>query len=327
MLKVPDLKLLTGTVLAHLQADPDSLRLTPIRTGRHNTSFWIESDLGRFVLRIAPPDEAGFLFYERQMIRQEPALHSLIRARTSIPVAEVIGYDFSRTRLDRDYLLMTALPGTPLSDASGLSSGQFQRALGQVGEYLRQLHALTAAECLGAEAYGYLGLHQPMEPQPTWAAAFHVMWNKLLDDVVACGSYTPDEAKVMRDLLDLYFENFERPVTPRLLHMDVWSQNILIDEAGNVTGLVDFDRALWGDVEIEFAVLDYCGISEPAFWEAYGTPRDESPPALLRRQFYLLYEVQKYMPIRIWRRNDPTSAARYKQYSFDLAAQLLSRRK
>ncbi len=327
MLKVPDLKLLTGTVLAHLQADPDSLRLTPIRTGRHNTSFWIESDLGRFVLRIAPPDEAGFLFYERQMIRQEPELHNLIRARTSIPVAEVIGYDFSRTRLDRDYLLMTALPGTPLSDASGLSSGQFQRALGQVGEYLRQLHALTAAECLGAEAYGYLGLHQPMEPQPTWAAAFHVMWNKLLDDVVACGGYTPDEAKVMRDLLDLYFENFERPVTPRLLHMDVWSQNILIDEAGNVTGLVDFDRALWGDVEIEFAVLDYCGISEPAFWEAYSTPRDESPPALLRRQFYLLYEVQKYMPIRIWRRNDPTSAARYKQYSFDLAAQLLSRRK
>jgi len=326
LLKARDLKTLTGIVLAHIKADPHSLRLTPIRTGRHNTSYWIESDLGRFVLRIAPPDDAGFLFYERLMIRQEPELHNLIRARTSIPVAEVIGYDFSRTRLDRDYLLMTALPGTPLSDASGLNSAQFQRALGQVGDYLRQLHALTAAECLGAEVHGYVGLHQPMEPQTTWAAAFQVMWNKLLDDVVACGSYTPDEARVMRDLLDLYFEDFERPVTPRLLHMDVWSQNILIDKAGNVTGLVDFDRALWGDVEIEFAVLDYCGISEPAFWEAYGTPRDESAPALIRRQFYLLYEVQKYMPIRIWRRNNPASAARYKQHSLALAARLLSRR-
>jgi len=326
LLKARDLKTLTGIVLAHIKADPDSLRLTPIRTGRHNTSYWIDSDLGRFVLRIAPPDDAGFLFYERLMIRQEPELHNIIRARTSIPVAEVIGYDFSRTRLDRDYLLMTALPGTPLSDASGLNSTQFQRALGQVGEYLRQLHALTVAECLAAEVHGYVGLHQPMEPQTTWAAAFQVMWNKLLDDVVACGSYTPDEAGVMRDLLDLYLEDFERPVTPRLLHMDVWSQNILIDEAGNVTGLVDFDRALWGDVEIEFAVLDYCGISEPAFWEAYGTPRDESAPALVRRQFYLLYEVQKYMPIRIWRRNNPASAARYKQHSLALAAQLLSRR-
>jgi len=314
---------LTDTVLSHIDAIPASLRFTAISTGRHNSSFWVDSNLGRFVLRVAPPDDAGFLFYERRMIRQEPELHNLIRAKTGIPVAEVIGYDFDRTILERDYLLMTALPGTPLSDAPGLSYPQFERALGQVGEYLRQLHQLTATECLEVEAYGYLGAHHPMEPQPTWAKAFGVMWNKLLDDVVACGSYTINEAQAMRDLLDLNLEHFERPVTPRLLHMDVWSQNILIDGAGNVTGLVDFDRALWGDVEIEFAVLDYCGISEPAFWRAYGSPRDESPSALIRRQFYMLYEVQKYMPIRIWRRNNPASAARYKQQSFALAAQLL----
>ncbi len=50
--------------------------------------------------------------------------------------------------------------------------------------------------------------------------------------------------------------------------MDVWAQNILVDSMGNVSGLVDFDRALWGDPEIEFAVLNYCGISEPAFGKA-----------------------------------------------------------
>jgi fructosamine-3-kinase len=221
---------------------------------------------------------------------------------------------------------MTALPGTPISDFPGLTRSLFERALRQVGEYLRQLHALIAAECLEleSEAYGYLGAHRPMEPQSTWAAAFRVMWNSLLDDVVACGSYTPEEAQAMRDLLDLYIEKFDRPVTPRLLHMDVWSQNILIDESGTVTGLVDFDRALWGDVEIEFAVLDYCGISERPFWEGYGAQRDNSPAAMVRRQFYLLYEIQKYMPIRIWRRQDPVSAARYKQQSFALAAPLLS---
>lgn len=326
-----DPETLAALVLAHVNhvnvdIDPASLRFTPIRTGKHNTSYWVDSDRGRFVLRIAPPDDAGFLFYERQMMRQEPALHALIRAKTTIPVAEVVGHDFGRTRVERDYLLMTALPGTPLSDAPRLTRSQFHGALRQVGEYLRQLHALTATACLGHEAHGYLGAHRPMEPQPTWAAAFRVMWQKLLDDVVACGSYTPDEARTVCDLLDLHLEHFDRPVTPRLLHMDVWSQNILIDEAGDVTGLVDLDRALWGDVEIEFAVLDYCGISEPAFWEGYGTPRDESPSAMIRRQFYLLYEVQKYMPIRVWRRNDPAGAFRYKQHSLALAAQLLARR-
>jgi hypothetical protein len=55
------------------------LQLTPIRTGKHNTLFW-GTDQGRCVLRIAPPDDAGFLFYERRMMRQESALHMLIRA-------------------------------------------------------------------------------------------------------------------------------------------------------------------------------------------------------------------------------------------------------
>jgi fructosamine-3-kinase len=312
-------------VQPYLKTDPNSLRFTPLRTGKHNSSYWVDTHEERFILRIAPPDDVGFLFYERLMMRQEPELHALIRAKTNIPVAEIIGYDFSRTHLDRDYLLMAVLPGTPLSDAPGLTRSMFQRALYQVGEHLRQLHTLTATENLGSEHYGYLGAHQPMEPQSTWVAAFQVMWHKLLDDVVACGGYTQEEAQAMRDLLELHLEHFDRPITPSLLHMDIWSQNILIDEAGNVTGLVDFDRALWGDVEIEFAVLDYCGISEPAFWEGYGTTRDESLPAMIRRQFYLLYEVQKYIPIRIWRRNNPAEAARYKQHSFNLAAQLLPR--
>ena len=321
-----DAETLTALVLAHVDADPAALCFTPIRTGKHNTSYWVDSGRGRFVLRIAPPDDAGFLFYERRMMRQEPELHALVRAQTGIPVAEVVAYDFTRTLVARDYLLMAALPGTPLSDFPGLTRAQFERALRQVGGYLRQLHALIAGEHLAEEAHGYLGAHRPMDPQSTWAAAFRVMWNKLLDDVVACGAYTSEDAQGLRDLLDLYIELFDRPVVPCLLHMDVWSQNILIDELGNVTGLVDFDRALWGDVEIEFAVLDYCGISEPAFWEGYGTQRDESPAARIRRQFYLLYEVQKYMPIRIWRRNDPVSAARYKRQSLALAAQLFPAR-
>jgi aminoglycoside phosphotransferase (APT) family kinase protein len=216
-----DTSTLAKLVMAHVDVSLDSLRFSPIRTGKHNTSYWVDSNRGRFVLRIAPPDDAGFLFYERLMMRQEPGLHHLIRAATTIPAAEVIGRDFSRTFIDRDYLVMSALPGTPLSDVAGLTQTRLDRALQQVGDYLRQLHALTATERLGVEAYGYLGEHRPMEPQPTWAAAFHVMWNKLLDDVVACGGYTTQEAQRMRDLLDLYIELFDRPVTPCLLHMDV----------------------------------------------------------------------------------------------------------
>ena len=317
-----DMRRLAEIVRVHLGGKADPLGLTPIATGKHNSSYWVDSAQGRMVLRLAPRDDAGFLFYERRMMRQEPALHALIRARTSIPIAEVAAHDFSRTQIDRDYMLLHALPGAPLSDTPSLASAARDATLRQVGDYLRQLHGLTAHACLGVDGYGYLGEHHPIEPQPTWFAAFRVMWHSLIDDIVACGAYNHPEAQILRALLDDHHKQFEHAVVPRLLHMDVWAQNILIDSAGNVTGLVDFDRALWGDPEIEFAVLDYCGISAPAFWDGYGSRRDESPPAQIRRQFYLLYEIQKYMPIAVWRRADPSGAARYKQQSFALAAQL-----
>jgi Ser/Thr protein kinase RdoA (MazF antagonist) len=268
------------------------------------------------VLRISPPDDAGFLFYERNMMAQEPHLHALLRAETSVPVAAILAYDDSRTLLDRDYLLMERLPGQPLTSAR-LADRQVEGVLEQVGFYLAQLHALVA------DRYGYLGAHHPMSPQSTWADAFVVMWYKLLDDVVACGGYTAKEADALRRLLRVYRPHFDRTVSASLLHMDVWRQNILVDDGARVTGLLDLDRALWGDPEIEFAVLDYCGISEPAFWRGYGRGRDTSFSAQIRARFYLLYELQKYIVIRIWRRRDPAGALDYKRQSFDLVKPLL----
>jgi aminoglycoside phosphotransferase (APT) family kinase protein len=314
----PDL--LAQLVAAHLaglpDVDPGRLSFEPVSTGKHNTSYYVSGAGRGLILRISPPDDAGFLFYERRMMAQEPQLHRLLRAETTVPVAEILAYDESRQLLDRDYLLMERLPGRPISDAE-LPAHLFDGVLEQMGGYLAQMHALVA------DRYGYLGAHHPMEPQPTWAEAFHVMWNKLLDDVVACGGYSEEEAGALRRLFDVYRPHFDRPVPAALLHMDVWSQNILVDDAGRVTGLVDLDRALWGDPEIEYAVLDYCGISEPAFWRGYGRARDTSFPAQIRARFYLLYEVQKYIPIRMWRRNDPAQALEYKRQSFALAQPLV----
>ncbi len=309
-------ELLARLVTAHLPADPDRLVFEPVRTGKHNTSYFVRGAGDDIVLRISPPDDAGFLFYEQRMMAQEPELHALLRAETSVPVADILAYDDSRALLHRDYLLMERLPGWPLTDA-GLSGRQMDGVLEQVGRYLAQMHALVA------DRYGYLGAHRPMQPQSTWVEAFAVMWNRLLDDVVACGGYRPEEADALRRLLEVYRPHFDRPVTASLLHMDVWSQNILVNDGGHVTGLVDLDRALWGDPEIEFAVLDYCGISEPSFWQGYGRDRDLSFPAQIRARFYLLYEVQKYIVIRTWRRNDPVQALAYKRQSFDLAQPLI----
>ena len=211
---------------------------------------------------------------------------------------------------------MERMSGTPLSDFAGLTNRMLGDVLRQVGQCLRQPHAITGHE------YGYVGAHRPMEPQGDWASAYEIMWNKLLDDIQRCGGYNTDEADFMRRLLDQHAHVFDHQVAPSLLYMDVWAQNILADDRGKLTGLLDWDRVLWGDPEIEFAVLDYCGISEPAFWEGYRAERTRSPEAQIRRVFYLLYELQKYIFIRRVRRNRPVEAERFRQQSLDLTRSL-----
>ena len=305
---------LRKTVRKHLPDLKDVL-FEPVRTGKFNTSYWVRTWDTDYVLRIAPPRDAVFVFYEREMMRQEPALHELLRARTRVPVPRVLAFDDSLRIIDRDYILMERLPGRPLTEAAFVDTN---RVLRQVGEFLAEVHALRA------EKYGYLGEHHPMEAQARWADAFHIMWNRMIDDVAATGHYDREEAAALRRLLDAHMELFDRPVPSSLLHMDVWAQNILVESSGNVTGLIDWDRALWGDPEIEFAVLDYCGISEPAFWEGYGMARDTSREARIRQVFYLLYELQKYIVIRHGRNHDPAAARRYKQQVMEVVHRALA---
>ncbi len=286
-----------------------------IPTGKFNTSYWVEADGRALVLRIAPPSDSVFVFYERGMMRQEPQLHALIRSRTPVPVPEILVFDESREIIGRDYLLMERLPGSPVSESRVRN---INRVLNQVGEYLAQVHALHE------DRYGYLGAHRPMEPQSRWADAFAVMWEKLIADVVSAGYYSEEESRLMRRLLESRLPLFDRRVPSSLLHMDVWGQNILVDDSGAVTGIVDWDRALWGDPEIEFAVLDYCGISEPAFWEGYGQQRDRSAEAQVRNVFYLLYELQKYIVIRHGRNRNPPAARRYKEQVMEIVSRHLA---
>jgi aminoglycoside phosphotransferase (APT) family kinase protein len=309
----PDL--LSAALRPHLPG-ASSFAFEPIRTGKFNTSFFVSTNDGEYVLRVAPPRDAVFLFYERDMMRQEPGIHRVLGEQTSVPVARITAYDDSLSILPRDFLLMERLPGRPWTDAPHVNG---PRVLHQVGRHLAETHSLTA------DTYGYIGAHRPMEPQPNWQDAFTIMWHMIIDDIVGVDGYTQDEADAMRTLYDSNRDLFNHPVESRLLHMDIWHQNIMVDDQSRVTGLIDWDRALWGDPEIEFAVLDYCGISEPAFWQGYGRPRDESREARIRQVFYLLYEIQKYIVIRIGRSDDRPGAEQFRSYAVRLAEEVRCR--
>jgi len=317
-------------ISSQIAVSPSQISLHLCPTGKFNTTYFVEiaGSHSQLVLRVAPPDDRSqMLFYEHRMMRQEPFLHRLITSATDIPVPIIHCFRPKAPFIGRDCLLMSRLPGSPLSSQPRLPRRRLEALFGKVGECLKMIHSLHH------HSYGYIRFaedgsplvddYQPMNPQTEWVSAFVVMWNCLLDDIVRCDGYSAEEANFMRRLLDRHIKCFHRKVPASLLHMDVWAQNILTDAAGNLTGLLDWDRALWGDPEIEFAVLDYCGISEPAFWEGYGAERDTSPEAAIRRAFYLLYEIQKYIFIRRVRGRNPAEADRYRQHSLRMAQMLV----
>lgn len=285
-----------------------------IPTGRFNTSYVVDTSDGKLVLRIAPPTDSAFVFYERDMMRQEPSIHELLLQRTSLPVPRIRAFDSSHEILHSDYIIMDYIPGTPL----GTDRRQRQTALFELGEKMAEVHRVTS------ERYGYLGEHQPMLPQTSWVDAFSTMWQLMVEGVASVGYYSPEEASSLIQLFRSYRGLFDRPVASSLLHMDLWNENILTDSSGHITGILDWDRALWGDPEIEFAVLDYCGLSEPPFWEGYGQARDTSREARMRSVFYLLYEIQKYIIIRGCRDRNPASAHMSKNQVLDIVARVFS---
>lgn len=286
----------------------DAWRCEQFGAGKFSQTFRVNGTWRQYVVRVAPPDSMLQLFYERRMMRQEPEIHRRIQAETDIPTPDIVHFDFSRQDIDRDYLIMPLLPGTPLSGAN-LTRSAWDRALCEWGRQIAKLHTIVDAQ----NRFGYLGENHPMEPQSSWAAAFREMFRLELNDIVATGIYSRQIAQLALDLLDSQIEVFDHCPTSRLLHGDIWGTNLLVTEDGSVTGVLDFDRACWGDIEWDLAIAEYCGVTQKPFWEGYGTEVEtHEGDAKIRRMFYLLYEHQKYVIIALSsRRRDPAGARRY----------------
>ncbi len=290
-------------------------KIDKIRSGRFSDTYTITSYEDEYVLRIAPPDSVLQLFYEYRMMWQEPRIHKLLLEYTDVPVPEIVAYDFSRHIIDRDYLIMKRLPGTPFNEVR-LDGETMNRALFEWGDHVSSIHSIKDEK----NRFGYLGEHNCMEPQQSWADAFSVMFRKELEDILDANVYDEKTVDFAYGLLQDNIKIFNNCTDSRLCHGDLWVTNLLVHTDGSVTGLIDFDRSCWGDIEWDMAIAEYCGITRPSFWRGYGKEVEtHSGEAAIRRMFYLLYEHQKYIIISLSsRRDDPAGARRYAAESLNV---------
>ena len=139
------------------------------------------------------------------------------------------------------------------------------------------------------------------------------MYRLELEDIVGCGIYDRKTADQSLALLEENLHCFEHCLRSHLCHGDIWVTNLLVNHDGNVTGVLDFDRSCWGDIEWDLGIAEYCGVTGKSFWKGYGQEIEThtGDPAV-RRMFYMLYEHQKYIIISMSsRRDSPSGARRY----------------
>lgn len=269
-------------ITAHFGQDVIIAEYAELSDGMYNAAYLIELGNGqKVVLKVAPPDHVRVLRYEKNIMQAEVAVLRLLRAQTDIPVPEVFFYDTTRHLIDNDYYLMSFVSGVGLHKLRAELSVEDQRAIDlHIGAYLRQINAITGS------FFGYFA--QPEFHFPTWRAAFSSMLDQVLQDGRDAGVELPLGYDALSVRLLPFYAVLDEVTQPALVHWDLWDGNIFLDPATTtITGILDCERALWGDplMEVNFGAF---GLN-PAVMEGYGADLLATPAAQTRRSLYNVY--------------------------------------
>ena len=216
---------------------------TELSEGLCNIAYRIEfSDGSKSILKIAPQYNSTLLRNEKCLMNAEVNAMKLAENIGDVRTAKVQYYDTGKTLCTGDYFIMECLEGESLvSIKDTLSEEEKDQIYSEVGNIVRDIAKIKG------EHFGQLY---------DGAERFDRLYDfvkMLIRNVLADASekdiligVSPEE---ILSLLDAHKDVFGE-VSPVLVHYDLWEGNIFVKN-GHVCALIDWERALWGDVLME----------------------------------------------------------------------------
>ena len=212
------------------------------------------ADGSRVVVKTAPTGTDRLLTYELDLVRTEALVYSLAAGRPDLMMPRVLLTAFSRSVLPSDVVVASHQGGVPLlgrTTSTGESAADQPGLQHDLGAAMARLHTVTGPE------FGYPNRAAGLTAA-TWPEAFGLMVNALLADADRWA--TPLPAAEIRAALDRHHAALAEVTVPVLVHTDLWAGNLFVDAGtGRLTGVIDTERAIWGDPLVDLAGADQLG--------------------------------------------------------------------
>lgn len=276
-------------VKVHFGESCEVSRIEELKGGMFNAIYLIERKKERIVLKVGVVPGTPLLTYERDVMPTEVECFRLVREQTSVPVPEVLAYDFSKTRIKSNYFFMTAMEGVTLSSVSKkMAKDNLDAVKAELAGYLAQLHRIKGPY------YGYF-TQDPARQFTTWKDAFFCMFDQLLADAEERNTRLP-YGKIRRALSEntVYLEDLTAPC---LVEFDCHEGNVFVKQVDGVyriEGILDLERAFWGDPIGDFPtafVFTDDIRKEPVFLNAYLKAVGKSSYTAADAKRYQLYRL------------------------------------
>ena len=267
-------------------ADITVERAAELTFGMFNTTFLVEMNGRKVILRVGPHPGAEVFANERDLMRKEYTLQPYLGAYSDLAPRTLFA-DFSRELLPRDYVFQEYIEGE-LWDAvdKELSDGDRDSLWRQLAAIALRIHATDG------ESFGF---PFPGTQHTAWGDFIIDNVTQMRDDILRFGVATggvPGYLTALtrgKKLLDAI-------EAPKLLHGDLWPKNVLIDRTQSppkIVGLLDSERGLWGDPLAEW-IFYFLEVPD-AFWEAYGQPPEDAATRFRMAAYHGMYCVQLFL--------------------------------
>jgi aminoglycoside phosphotransferase (APT) family kinase protein len=218
--------------------------VTELKEGWFNAAYNIRLEDGRqVILKIAPPQDAEVMTYEKNLMETEVASMRLVRQNPLIPAPEVYFFDQARDLCDADYFFMEKIQGENLAHVKANLPVETQETIDlQIGKIIREINAFPGIY------FGYDG--NPGLRANTWKEAFAKIIDALFEDAARKNVTFDLSYDEIRAAISKHTPALEEVAAPCLVHWDAWDSNFFVKD-GKITGILDFERALWAEPLME----------------------------------------------------------------------------